>query len=227
MYKKHNLIIGNITNSDWDEILIKEYSKPYFKELIKTILIEYQNHKIYPKFEDIFNAFKMTNFNNVKVLILGQDPYHGFNQAHGLSFSVFDGVKRPPSLNNIFKELKNDLGIERLNNNLSDWACQGVLLLNSILTVRENEPLSHQKIGWEEFTDNIIKILNNKKEPVVFILWGNYAKTKKKMITSSHHLIIEGAHPSPLSANRGFLGSKPFSKTNKFLEKNNISKIDW
>lgn len=216
-----------IINAEWDNILAGEYSKDYFIKLIKFVENEYATKTIYPLKENIFNALKLTSLKNVKVILLGQDPYHGINQAHGLSFSVTDKVKRPPSLNNIFKELKNDLGIVRETNNLHDWATQGVLLLNSILTVREGEPLSHQQIGWEVFTDKIIKIINNKKEPVVFILWGNYAKSKKTLITNNKHLIIEAPHPSPLSAYRGFLGSKPFSKTNAYLLKNKYETIDW
>jgi uracil-DNA glycosylase len=163
----------------------------------------------------------------VKVVILGQDPYHGVNQAHGLSFSVSDNVKRPPSLVNILKELETDLGIKKEGNNLESWARQGVFLLNAIMTVEKDKPLSHRGIGWEQFTDSIIKKLNERDKPIVFVLWGSYAKSKKELITNKKHLIIENVHPSPLSAHRGFFGSKPFSKINAFLEKNNIKKINW
>lgn len=211
----------------WDEILIEEYKKDYFEKLVAFIESEYKNKIIYPKYENIFSAFQFTNFDNVKVVILGQDPYHGENEAHGLSFSVPCGVKIPPSLRNIFKELNNDLGIVRINTNLSDWGKQGVLLLNSILTVIKDSPLSHKNRGWEIFTDRIIEILGMKKEPIVFILWGNYARSKKELIKGVHHFIIESVHPSPLSASRGFFGSKPFSQTNQFLENNGITKINW
>ena len=182
---------------------------------------------IFPKYENIFNALKLTDYDDVKVVILGQDPYHGENEAHGLSFSVLDGVKRPPSLDNIFRELYSDLGIKRTNNNLSDWAKQGVLLLNAIITVEKDHPLSHKGRGWEIFTDNIIKYLNERKKPIVFILWGNYARSKKQLITNPRHYIIESAHPSPLSASRGFFGSKPFSKCNAFLRDNGMEEIKW
>lgn len=213
-------------NESWDKLLKEEYNKDYFKTLFSKVLEEHKKHTVFPNKENIFEAFKLTNYNNIKVLILGQDPYHGINQSHGLAFSV-KIKKTPPSLLNIFKELKSDLNIVRKNNDLSDWAMEGVLLLNAILTVVENKPLSHQSIGWETFTDNVIKLINNKETPVVFILWGNYAKSKKPLITNPKHLIIESSHPSPLSAHHSFFGSKPFSKTNTFLKKNNIKEIKW
>lgn len=216
-------MIGN----KWDVILKDEFQKKYFIDLMNKIDNEYEKKVIYPKYDDIFNALKFTDYNDVKVVILGQDPYHGEREAHGLSFSVFDDIKRPPSLNNIFKELYNDLKIKKNNNSLKNWALEGVLLLNSILTVEKDKPLSHKNIGWIEFTDKIIELLNMRNKPIVFVLWGNFARSKKDLITNKNHLIIESAHPSPLSANRGFFGSKPFSKINSFLEKNNIDKIEW
>ena len=214
-------------NKRWDVILKPEFESDYFKKLGFFVKSEYSKKRVYPKYEDIFNALRFTDYDDVKVVILGQDPYHGYNEAHGLSFSVLEGVKRPPSLDNIFKELYNDLGIKRSDNNLKSWAYQGVLLLNSIMTVVADKPLSHSGKGWEIFTDNIIKYLNEREKSVVFILWGNYARSKKSLITNKNHLIIESAHPSPLSASRGFLGSKPFSKCNNFLIKNGMEKINW
>lgn len=214
-------------NKQWDLILEEEMKKDYFKRLGMFIKEEYKDKIIFPQYSNIFNSLRYTDYDNVKVVILGQDPYHGDNEAHGLSFSVQEGTKRPPSLNNIFKELYNDLGITRTNNDLTGWAKQGVLLLNSIMTVERDKPLSHKDKGWEHFTDHIIKELNNRNKPVIFVLWGNYARSKKEYITNPNHYIIESVHPSPLSANRGFLGSKPFSKINDFLEKNNLKKIDW
>lgn len=214
-------------NKNWDIILNKEFKEDYFKKLGTFIKQEYKEKIIYPSYDNIFNALRFTDYNDVKVVILGQDPYHGVNEAHGLSFSVQKSVKRPPSLNNIFKELESDLGIIRTNNDLTDWAKQGVLLLNAVLTVVKDHPLSHCNHGWEIFTDNIIKYLNAREKPIVFVLWGNYARNKKSLITNKQHLILESAHPSPLSASRGFFGSKPFSKINNFLEKNNIEKINW
>lgn len=214
-------------NKQWDIVLKDEFNSPYFRKLGLFVKDEYRKKIVYPKYENIFNALRYTDYDSVKVVILGQDPYHGENEAHGLSFSVTAGVRRPPSLNNIFKELYDDLKIVRTNNDLSDWAKQGVLLLNSIMTVIKDHPLSHKDCGWETFTDNIIKYLNKREKPIVFILWGSYARSKKCLITNHRHLIIESAHPSPLSASRGFFGSKPFSKTNNFLEKNGIEKINW
>lgn len=211
----------------WDDILNKEFVKPYYEELIKTINKEYKTKTIYPKYEDIFNAFKLTDYNNLKVIIIGQDPYHGKNQAHGLAFSTLDS-KTPKSLINIKKELENDLGFKTTNNNnLSKWAKQGVLLLNTILTVKEGAPLSHANIGWETFTLNIFKAITNINRPLVFILWGKKAEEYEKYINNNKHLVIKSSHPSPFSARISFFGSKPFSKTNKFLAKNNIEIIDF
>ena len=217
-------MIGN----EWDSILKEEYQKEYFQNLLNFIKKEYKEKTIYPKQNEVFNAFRYTDFSNVKVVILGQDPYHGPNQAEGLSFSVKDEVLKPPSLQNIFKELESDLGIPfPEHNSLKPWAKQGVLLLNAVLTVEEHKPTSHKDRGWETFTDDIIKIINQKEEPVVFILWGAYARAKKELITNKRHLVIESAHPSPFSARNGFFGSRPFSKTNDFLRKNGIKEIDW
>ena len=214
-------------NKKWDEIIKDEFKKTYFKKLGMFVKSEYSKKIVYPQYNNIFNALKYTDYDKVKVVILGQDPYHGPNEAHGLSFSVQKGVKRPPSLDNIFKELKSDLNILRTNNDLTDWAKEGVFLLNSIMTVIKDRPLSHKDKGWEIFTDNLIKKLNERKVPVVFILWGSYARSKKNLITNKIHYIIESPHPSPLSAYRGFFGSKPFSKTNNFLVSNGIEPIDW
>lgn len=217
-------MIGN----DWDLYLQEEYEKEYFQELIKFVDDEYKNKTIYPKKSEIFNAFHYTSYNDTKVVILGQDPYHGINQAEGLSFSVKNTVKKPPSLQNIFKELEDDLGIPFPEvNSLIPWAKEGVLLLNAVLTVQESHPASHKDKGWEVFTDEVIKILNQKETPVVFILWGNFARNKKKFITNPIHYVIESAHPSPFSAYNGFFGSKPFSKTNEFLKSKGIKEINW
>ena len=214
-------------NKNWDIVLKDELNKDYFKKLGVFVKNEYKSKICYPQYKDIFNALRYTDYDEVKVVILGQDPYHGENEAHGLSFSVRDNVKRPPSLNNIFKELENDLGIKKMNNDLTNWAKQGVLLLNSIMSVVKDTPLSHKEKGWEIFTDNIIKLLNEREEPIVFILWGGYARSKKKLITNKNHYIVESVHPSPLSADNGFVGSCPFSKTNNFLISKNIIPIDW
>ena len=214
-------------NKKWDIVLKDEFNKEYFKKLGIFVKNEYKTKICYPQYKDIFNALRYTDYDEVKVVILGQDPYHGVNEAHGLSFSVRDDVKRPPSLNNIFKELENDLGIVKTNNDLTNWAKQGVLLLNSIMSVIKDTPLSHKEKGWEIFTDNIIKLLNEREDPMVFILWGSYARSKKKLITNKNHYIVESVHPSPLSAYNGFFGSKPFSKTNNFLKSKNITPIDW
>ena len=217
-------MIGNT----WDKLLAEEVNKEYFKELINYVNNEYKQKTIYPKKKEVFNAFKYTDYNNVKVVILGQDPYHGPNQAEGLSFSVSNEVLKPPSLKNIFKELESDLGIPFPEyNSLKPWAKEGVLLLNAVLTVEEHKPASHANKGWETFTDEIIKILNKKEEPVVFILWGNYAREKKAYITNPIHYIIESPHPSPFSARNGFFGSKPFSKTNEFLKSKGLKEINW
>ena len=214
-------------NKKWDIILKDEMNKDYFKDLGIFVKNEYKNKIIYPEYKNIFNALRYTDYDQVKVVILGQDPYHGDKEAHGLSFSVREGVKMPPSLLNIFKELYSDLGIKRTKTDLTDWAKQGVLLLNSIMTVVKDSPLSHKGKGWEIFTDRLIELLGERDEPMVFILWGSYARSKKELIKNKKHLIIESVHPSPLSANRGFFGSKPFSKTNDFLIKNNIKPIKW
>ncbi len=217
-------MIGN----DWDLLLKDEYKKDYFKNLQEFIINEYKTKTIYPKMSEIFNAFQKTSYDDIKVVIIGQDPYHGENEAEGLSFSVKVGIAKPPSLINIFSELKSDLGIEPPNHgSLISWAKQGVLLLNSTLTVVKDSPRSHFNRGWETFTDEVIKLINKKETPVVFILWGSDARSKKNLITNKKHLILESAHPSPLSAYRGFFGSKPFSKTNAFLIKNGIKPIDW
>lgn len=214
-------------NTLWYDIMSEEYNKKYFIDLENYIIEEYKNKIVFPDSDSVFKALKLTDYNDVKVVILGQDPYHGIGEAQGLSFSVPNNIQKPPSLRNIFKELKSDLDIERESNDLTDWANQGILLLNSILTVVKDSPLSHKDKGWEIFTDEIIRKLNNRKKPIVFILWGNYARSKKNLITNKNHFIIESAHPSPLSASRGFFGSKPFSKANDFLEKNNIEKVRW
>lgn len=214
-------------NKNWDKVLEDEFKQEYFKNLGIFVKNEYRNKEIYPLYKDIFNAFRYTDYNEVKVVILGQDPYHGYKEAHGLSFSVQEGVTMPPSLRNIFKELYCDIGVKRTTTDLTDWAKQGVLLLNSIMTVVKDKPLSHKGKGWEVFTDNVIKKLGQRKNPMVFILWGSYARSKKDLIKNKNHMIIESVHPSPLSANRGFFGSRPFSKANQFLKNNNIKPIDW
>ena len=217
-----------IFKNDWAEYLNLELTEPYYIKLREFLINEYKTRAIFPSMHDIFNALHYTSYQNTKVVILGQDPYHGVNQAHGLSFSVQPGVEAPPSLLNIFKELHTDLGCTMPNNGcLRPWAEQGVLLLNTVLTVRERQANSHQGLGWEQFTDKVISLLNERKEPLVFILWGKPAQKKKTMITNPNHLVIESSHPSPLSAHRGFFGSKPFSKANEFLRKNNKQAIDW
>ena len=217
-------MIGN----DWDEKLKNIWDSLEFKEFYKKVMHEYELKEIYPPKDYIFNALKLTSYKDTKVVIVGQDPYHGEGEAHGLSFSVQKGVKIPPSLKNIYKELYSDLGIVPVDNgDLSNWAKQGVLLLNSVLTVEKDKAASHRNIGWDVLTDYIIKLLNLKEEPIVFILWGNFAKKKAKLITNEKHLIITSAHPSPLSASRGFFGSKPFSKVNNFLVNNKLKPIDW
>ena len=217
-------MIGN----DWDSKLELIWNSEGFKKFYKLIENEYNTKTIFPPKDYIFNALKLTPYSNTKVVIVGQDPYHGIGEAHGLSFSVQKGIKIPPSLQNIYKELYNDLGIPpHSDGDLTKWANEGVLLLNAVLTVEKDKPASHRKIGWELLTDYIIKVLNQKEEPVVFILWGNFAKEKKELITNSKHLVLTSTHPSPFSANNGFFGSKPFSKTNDFLIKNNIKPIDW
>lgn len=214
-------------NNSWDKILKEEMNKEYFIELKKFIIKERQIKNIYPPAEDLFNALKLTEFNNIKVVILGQDPYHEKGEAMGLAFSVREGIKMPPSLMNIFKELYDDLGIKRTKTDLSDWARQGVFLLNTVLTVEEGKPNSHKDKGWEIFTDEIIKKISSLKENIVFILWGNNAKVKESIIDKNKHYIICSPHPSPFSANKGFFGSKPFSKINKYLESKNIDIIKF
>lgn len=217
-----------IFNNDWQELLEDEFNKDYYKKLRYFLKKEYDSFTIYPDMYDIFNALHYTSYEDVKVVILGQDPYHGPKQAHGLSFSVQKGVRIPPSLVNIYKELNSDLGCSIPNHgDLTKWAKQGVMLLNASLTVRASKPASHSKIGWQIFTDRIISLLNDRKEPVVFILWGNYAISKEKLITNDRHYIIKSVHPSPLSASRGFFGSKPFSKANEFLKSIHRDEIDW
>ena len=214
-------------NQDWLNILNDSCIKNNFEKIIDNVNKKYMDKVVYPKRDNIFRAFNLTPFDKVKVVIIGQDPYHGEGEANGLAFSLNDDVRITPSLRNIFKELESDLKIKRVNKDLSGWAKQGVLLLNAILTVEKDRPLSHKDLGWEKVTDYIIKYISDYKENVVFILWGNYAKEKKKLIDLNKHYIIESNHPSPLSASRGFFGSKPFSKTNNYLIKNNQSVIDW
>ena len=212
----------------WDKILEEEYKKDYFINMLKTLQIEYRTKTIFPPKHDIFKALRLTDYDNIKIVILGQDPYHGTGEAEGLSFSVQDGIRKPPSLRNIFKELKDDLGYtEPESGSLVKWAKEGVLLLNSLLTVEKDKPLSHKKLGWETFTDEIIKKINEKETPVVFILWGAYARSKKVYITNPNHFIIESAHPSPFSARNGFFGSKPFSRANNFLISKKISPVNF
>lgn len=212
----------------WKVILNEEFQSEYFQNLKSFLVEEKKKFTVYPEGKNIFAAFNMVPFNMVKVVILGQDPYHGEGQAHGLSFSVPQGIKIPPSLRNIYKELKNDLNIVAPNSgNLEKWAKQGVFLLNATLTVRANEAGSHQKKGWEIFTDKVIKSISENKENIVFILWGSYAQAKEKLIDSEKHCIIKSAHPSPLSAHNGFWESKPFSKTNDYLKSKGLKPIDW
>lgn len=215
-------------DSSWHKVIETEFSKPYFCKLIDFITNEYKTTSVCPAIEQIFTAFENTTFENTKVVLVGQDPYHGSNQANGLCFSVNEGVRIPPSLKNIFKELKADLGTQtQTNGNLNHWAKQGVLMLNATLTVRAQNPGSHQQHGWEIFTDAIIKTINDQKKNVVFILWGAYSQKKCAMIDRKKHFVIESAHPSPFSARKGFFGSKPFSKTNNYLTSCQIKSIDW
>ena len=215
-------------SNDWLIPLKPEFSKPYYKKLYTRVNEEYAHYQIFPPADDIFNAFALTPLKKVKVVILGQDPYHGDGQAHGLCFSVRPDVEIPPSLVNIYKELQTDCGCYIPNNGyLNKWADQGVLLLNTVLTVRAHQANSHRGIGWEEFTDAAIRILNEQDRPMVFILWGRPAQMKKAMLNNPRHLILEAPHPSPLSAYRGFFGSRPFSRTNKFLKENGLEPMDW
>lgn len=216
-----------ITN-DWQLPLAEEFKKPYYKDLYKKVLEEYRTRQIFPNPDDIFNAFHLTPLKDVKVVILGQDPYHNDGQAHGLCFSVKPDVEVPPSLVNIYQELHDDLGCKIPNNGyLVKWAKQGVLMLNTVLTVRAHQANSHRGIGWEQFTDAVIRAVNAQERPIVFLLWGRPAQMKKSMLNNPKHLILEAPHPSPLSAYRGFFGCKHFSQTNAFLEKNGIEPIDW
>lgn len=217
----------NMLPNDWNSLLENEVNKPYFTNLMEFVEKERVQYVVYPKREDVFKAFEYTSFYDLKVIIIGQDPYHGPNQAHGLSFSVNYGVKTPPSLTNIYKELKSDLQIPMSNHgNLSKWAKQGVLLLNATLTVRSGEPGSHQNKGWEQFTDSVIQLISKEKAHCVFLLWGNYARNKKALIDYDKHLVLEAAHPSPL-AKGAFFGCKHFSLTNSYLKKHNLSEINW
>lgn len=215
-------------SNDWLQAVGEEFHKPYYKELYQFVKQEYSDYVIYPASDDIFNALHLTPLKEVKVVIIGQDPYHNVGQAHGLCFSVKPDVDIPPSLVNIYKELQDDLGCYVPDNGfLEKWAKQGVLLLNTVLTVRAHKAASHQGKGWETFTDAIIEAVNKEDRPIVFILWGRPAQAKKKMLTNPKHLILEAPHPSPLSAYRGFFGSKPFSQTNTFLQQNGVEPIDW
>ena len=217
-----------IFHNDWAEYLNEELQQPYYRQLRQFLINEYRTRRIYPDMYSIFNALHYTSYEDTKVVILGQDPYHGPGQAHGLSFSVLPGVQPPPSLQNIFQELQADLGCRIPNNGwLKPWADQGVLLLNTVLTVREHQAGSHQRQGWEIFTDKIISLLGQREKPMAFILWGSPARRKKELITNPQHLIVESPHPSPLSAHRGFFGSRPFSRVNAFLESTGQQPIDW
>ncbi len=218
------VIIGN----SWDALLSQEWEKEYYQSLRKKLIEEYRRYQVYPDMYDIFNCLKTVPYEKVKVVILGQDPYHGPNQAHGYSFSVKPGVAIPPSPLNIYKELQADLGYKIPEHGyLLSWAESGVLLLNTVLTVRAGSPNSHKELGWTVLTDRIIALLNEREDPIVFLLWGRNARNKKSLITNPQHFIIESTHPSPFSANNGFFGSRPFSKTNAFLEDHGISPIDW
>ncbi|MBQ3161689.1 MAG: uracil-DNA glycosylase [Oscillospiraceae bacterium] len=217
----------NIGN-EWDELLKGEFEKEYYLKLREFLKKEYFTYQIYPNMYDIFNALKYTSYSDVKAVIIGQDPYHGPGQAHGLCFSVQKGVAIPPSLQNMYKELYSDLGIPPANHGyLKKWADNGVLMMNAVLTVRGGQANSHRNMGWEAFTDKVIELLNKREQPIVFILWGNNAKQKMKLITNPNHLILQAAHPSPLSAFNGFFGCKHFSKTNDFLISHGIAPIDW
>ena len=219
--------MGAITN-DWLTSLAAEFKKPYYTQLYRTVRQEYNTHMVFPQPDDIFNAFSLTPLSQVKVVILGQDPYHNVGQAHGLCFSVKPDVEVPPSLVNIYKELQDDLGCRIPNHGyLVKWAEQGVLLLNTVLTVKAHQANSHRRIGWEEFTDAAIRALNNQDRPVVFILWGRPAQMKEGMLNNPKHMILKAPHPSPLSAHRGFFGSRPFSQANAFLDTHGIEPIDW
>ena len=215
-------------NNSWDILLKDEFQKPYYLNLRKFLVQEYKSQTIYPNMNDIFNALKYTDYKDVKVVILGQDPYHQPNQAHGLCFSVKKGVNPPPSLQNMYKEIYAEYGYPiPQHGELTYWAEQGVLMMNTVLTVRESQPNSHKGMGWEIFTDNVISLLNLRPEPMVFLLWGANARAKKKIITNPNHLVLESAHPSPLSAYNGFFGNGHFKKANDFLKQNKMTEIDW
>lgn len=218
----------NFGNS-WDQVLAGEFDKPYYLNLRQFLINEYRTRTIYPGMYDIFNAMKLTPYENVRAVIIGQDPYHGEGQAHGLCFSVRKGIKPPPSLVNIFKEIKDDTGIDNMGRHgqLTKWAESGVLLLNAVLTVQAGNAGSHRGKGWETLTDTIISKLNERPEPLVFILWGSFARSKKALVTAPQHLVLEAAHPSPLSAYNGFFGCRHFSKTNEFLSQRGLPPIDW
>jgi uracil-DNA glycosylase len=217
-----------ILENDWAVLLAEEFAKPYYVRLRQILKEEYCTNVIYPNANDVLAAFRLCSYADTKVVILGQDPYHGAGQAHGLSFSVKPGVIRPPSLQNIFKELQSDIGCSLPNHgSLTHWAKQGVLLMNAVLTVRAGSANSHKDLGWHIFTDHVISLLNQREKPVVFILWGSYAQQKTKLITEKRHYIIQSVHPSPLSVYKGFMGSKPFSKANKFLQEIGSPIIDW
>jgi uracil-DNA glycosylase len=215
--------------NEWDILLKEELEKPYYQELRRFLTVEYRTAAVHPDQYDIFNALRYTTYSQVRAVILGQDPYHGENQAHGLSFSVRKGVAPPPSLINIYKEIRDDVGIDNLDRpgELTSWAKQGVLLLNTVLTVRDGQPASHHGKGWEQFTDYIIRLLNLREDPIVFLLWGKQAAQKQTLITNPCHLVLKAAHPSPLSANKGFFGCRHFSKTNDFLRNAGFPEIDW
>lgn len=221
-------IMVDIGNS-WDELLQDEFKKDYYLKLRQFLINEYKTMRIYPSMYDIFNSLKYTDYNDVKVVILGQDPYHGEGQAHGLAFSVKEGINPPPSLVNIFKEIKSDVGIDNSGKGgqLINWTKQGVLLMNTVLTVREGQANSHKGKGWEVFTDRVISLLNEREKPIVFMLWGGNAKSKTKLITNPNHLVLTAVHPSPLSAFNGFFGCKHFSKANEFLKAKGMQEIDW
>lgn len=222
-----NLSMAKVTN-DWEAILIEEMQQSYYKALMDKLEAAYAERTVYPPAHRVFRALELTPYENVKVVILGQDPYHGAGQAHGLSFSVLPGVKLPPSLRNIYKELQDDIGCEPPKHGcLAHWARQGVLLLNSVLTVEEGQANAHRKLGWETFTDKLIAALNEREQPIAFVLWGKQAQDKGRYIDRSRHLVIEEVHPSPLSAYAGFFGSRPFSKCNAFLRHNGIPEIEW
>ncbi len=214
--------------NDWDDILKEEMEQPYFQELMSWLDEEYKEHTVYPPRDLLFQALRLTPYHEVKAVILGQDPYHGAGQAEGLSFSVQPGVKVPPSLRNIYIELKEDMGVPTPSHgSLVSWGKHGVLLLNTALTVRESKPASHRGKGWERFTDTIIRLLNEREQPMVFLLWGNHAAEKEVLINTEHHLVIRSAHPSPFAARKGFFGSRPFSRTNAFLQEHGQQPVDW